>query len=201
MLTDNCEKSFIEKIFKDIANQQEQENNPISNSIELESTTKDDIEEIEQQFEYYLRKSLEDNLKLEKIKDEKLKKFEIFEMKLFDAKKKKFLSTKSFYCDKKYYWINDGDKNFIIKKGYFSTLYYCDYKTKKYKIIRGIDETKQNDAKFIYLKKENEPVPENEQKNDKLIPSKSCDDKKESVPKNEEEEFKLVIIEEDKTAN
>ena len=249
MLTDKSkdEDSFIEKIFNDIVTPKNKENNSISNtiinsksisksnsisnsvsnSIEIESTTtKDDAKENDQQFECYLRNSLENNLKLEKIQDEKLKEFEIFKIKLFDVKKKKLISTKSFYCDRKYYWINDKDKYFIIKKGDFSTLYYCDNKTKEYKIIRGIDETKHNDAKIILHKKENEPVPKteqkddaqlnhvkenndikietvpkNEQKNDKLIPSKSCDDKKESVPKKEEEEEFKLIIEENKTAD
>ena len=153
MLTDKCEDSFIEQIFKDITNQQEPENNiksnsksksnSVSNSVEIESTTNNDVEENDQQFEHYLRKSLKENLSLEEIPKEKLKEnqeFQACKMKLYNTKGKKFISTKPYYCDKKYYWINDGEKYFIIKKGDFSTLYYCDNKTKEYKIIRGIEE-------------------------------------------------------------
>ena len=213
MLTDKCEDSFIEQIFKDITNQQEPENNiksnsksksnSISNSIEIESTTNNDVEENDQQFEHYLRKSLKENLSLEEIPKEKLKEnqeFQACKMKLYNTKGKKLISTKPHYCDKKYYWINDGEKYFIIKKGDFSTLYYCDYKTKEYKIIRGIEESQQNDAKLILRKNENVPEPKIEQKDDKLIQPKNCD-KKDLVPKNEEKEESKLIKEEDKTAD
>ena len=213
MLTDKCEDSFIEQIFKDITNQQEPENNiksnsksksnSISNSIEIESTTNNDVEENDQQFEHYLRKSLKENLSLEEIPKEKLKEnqeFQACKMKLYNTKEKKLISTKPYYCDKKYYWINDGEKYFIIKKGDFSTLYYCDYKTKEYKIIRGIEESQQNDAKLILRKNENVPEPKTEQKDDKLIQPKNCD-KKDLVPKNEEKEESKLIKEEDKTAD
>ena len=213
MLTDKCEDSFIEQIFKDITNQQEPENNiksnsksksnSISNSIEIESTTNNDVEENDQQFEHYLRKSLKENLSLEEIPKEKLKEnqeFQACKMKLYNTKRKKLISTKPHYCDKKYYWINDGEKYFIIKKGDFSTLYYCDYKTKEYKIILGIEESQQNDAKLILRKNENVPEPKTEQKDDKLIPPKNCD-KKDLVPKNEEKEESKLIKEEDKTAD
>ena len=213
MLTDKCEDSFIEQIFKDITNQQEPENNiksnsksksnSISNSIEIESTTNNDVEENDQQFEHYLRKSLKENLSLEEIPKEKLKEnqeFQACKMKLYNTKGKKLISTKPHYCDKKYYWINDGEKYFIIKKGDFSTLYYCDYKTKEYKIIRGIEESQQNDAKLILRKNENVPEPKTEQKDDKLIQPKNCD-KKDLVPKNEEKEESKLIKEEDKTAD
>ena len=213
MLTDKCEDSFIEQIFKDITNQQEPENNiksnsksksnSISNSIEIESTTNNDVEENDQQFEHYLRKSLKENLSLEEIPKEKLKEnqeFQACKMKLYNTKRKKLISTKPHYCDKKYYWINDGEKYFIIKKGDFSTLYYCDYKTKEYKIIRGIEESQQNDAKLILRKNENVPEPKIEQKDDKLIQPKNCD-KTDLVPKNEEKEESKLIKEEDKTAD
>ena len=213
MLTDKCEDSFIEQIFKDITNQQEPENNiksnsksksnSISNSIEIESTTNNDVEENDQQFEHYLRKSLKENLSLEEIPKEKLKEnqeFQACKMKLYNTKGKELISTKPHYCDKKYYWINDGEKYFIIKKGDFSTLYYCDYKTKEYKIIRGIEESQQNDAKLILRKNENVPEPKTEQKDDKLIQPKNCD-KKDLVPKNEEKEESKLIKEEDKTAD
>ena len=213
MLTDKCEDSFIEQIFKDITNQQEPENNiksnsksksnSVSNSVEIESTTNNDVEENDQQFEHYLRKSLKENLSLEEIPKEKLKEnqeFQACKMKLYNTKRKKFISTKPYYCDKKYYWINDGEKYFIIKKGDFSTLYYCDYKTKEYKIIRGIEESQQNDAKLILRKNENVPEPKTEQKDDKLIQPKNCD-KKDLVPKNEEKEESKLIKEEDKTAD
>ena len=213
MLTDKCEDSFIEQIFKDITNQQEPENNiksnsksksnSISNSIEIESTTNNDVEENDQQFEHYLRKSLKENLSLEEIPKEKLKEnqeFQACKMKLYNTKGKKLISTKPHYCDKKYYWINDGEKYFIIKKGDFSTLYYCDYKTKEYKIIRGIEESQQNDAKLILRKNENVPEPKTEQKDDKLIQPKNCD-KNDPVPKNEEKEESKLIKEEDKTAD
>ena len=213
MLTDKCEDSFIEQIFKDITNQQEPENNiksnsksksnSVSNSVEIESTTNNDVEENDQQFEHYLRKSLKENLSLEEIPKEKLKEnqeFQACKMKLYNTKEKKLISTKPHYCDKKYYWINDGEKYFIIKKGDFSTLYYCDYKTKEYKIIRGIEESQQNDAKLILRKNENVPEPKTEQKDDKLIQPKNCD-KKDLVPKNEEKEESKLIKEEDKTAD
>lgn len=194
MLTDNCEKSKDEKIFNDIIKQLGQNKKKVCTNIEIQSTKG------EQKFERCLRNALEKALNLSRIHDEKLegnKEFEIFQIKLFDAKDKQLISSESYYGSTNYYWINCDNKYFYIPSGNFSKLYYYNSQTKEKKIFRGLEESQQNDAKLILQKKNSgDPVSKVKKNDNKLIEKgNKNEDKKEPVPKEEQNDANLSVQE------
>ena len=104
-----------------------------------------------------MRNALKANLPIKDCLDETLKKnqeYQVFRIQLFNAKSKDLITSRTFYGQDKYYYINHGDKYFFIHSGNFTNLYYYDLHSKEKKITKGIEESQENDTKFILRKKD-----------------------------------------------